>query len=61
MGRAETARIIGVSVADVPLRARRPQFAALANDKIKEFVDVPTWRDALRRYLATGRTAVATV
>ena len=45
------ARIIGVSVADVPLRAPRPQFAALSNDKLRTFVNMPTWRDALRRYL----------
>ena len=41
-----------VSVADVPLRAARPQFAALANDKLSRIVKMPTWRDALRRYLA---------
>ncbi len=34
MGKSKAARIIGVSVADVPLRAPRPQFAALANDKL---------------------------
>jgi dTDP-4-dehydrorhamnose reductase len=60
MGQTATARIIGVSVRDVPLRASRPQFAALANDKISKLVSMPTWRDALRRYLS-HRTTVSTV
>jgi dTDP-4-dehydrorhamnose reductase len=53
MGKADQARIVGVSVADVPLRASRPQFAALANDKLNQIVEMPTWRDALRRYLSS--------
>jgi dTDP-4-dehydrorhamnose reductase len=41
-----------VRVADVPMRARRPQYAALSNDKLRRAgVDMPTWNDALRRYL----------
>jgi dTDP-4-dehydrorhamnose reductase len=52
MGKEEEARLQPVSVADVPLRAPRPQFAALANDKVRRIVPVPTWQDALRRYLA---------
>jgi dTDP-4-dehydrorhamnose reductase len=59
MGKTKTARILGVCVADVPLRAPRPQFAALANDKLNRVVSMPTWRDALRRYLAQGRPAVS--
>ena len=51
MGKTREARIIGVPVADIPLRAARPKFAALANDKISAIVAMPTWRDALRRYL----------
>lgn len=51
MGKEREARLQPVSVADVPLRARRPQFAALANDKLSRVVRVPTWQDALRRYL----------
>ncbi len=54
MGKAKGARIVGVSVADVPLRAPRPQFAALANDKLSHVVMMPTWQDALRRYLASN-------
>jgi len=57
----EIARILGkdgeshltpISVADVPMRASRPQFAALANDKLGRIVAIPTWQDALRRYLS---------
>lgn len=57
---AEIARQAGVSdeslrpvkVADVTLRARRPQFAALSNDKLRQAgVDMPAWQDAIRRYL----------
>ena len=52
MGKERDARLQPVSVADVPLRAQRPQFAALANDKLGRVVPLPTWQDALRRYLA---------
>ena len=52
MGKEQDARLQPVSVADVSLRAPRPQFAALANAKLSRVVPVPTWQDALRRYLA---------
>ena len=46
-------RLIPVSVASVTLRARRPRFCALANDKLREAgVAMPTWQDAIGRYLA---------
>ena len=62
MGKAKEARIIGVSVAEVPLRARSVRkFAALANEKLSRCVTMPTWREALRRYLAQGRTTASTV
>jgi dTDP-4-dehydrorhamnose reductase len=54
MGKANVARIAGVSVADVPLRAPRPQFAALANNKLSNVVMMPAWQDALRRHLASN-------
>ena len=46
-----------VSVKDVRLRAARPAFAALSNAKLAQagFV-MPTWQDALARYLARGWT-----
>jgi dTDP-4-dehydrorhamnose reductase len=52
LGRERDARLQPVSVADVSLRASRPQFAALANDKLGRVVPMPTWQDALWRYLA---------
>jgi dTDP-4-dehydrorhamnose reductase len=51
MGREREARLHPVSVADVRLRAARPQYAALANDKLQRIVPLPAWQDALRRYL----------
>ena len=52
MGREREAQIVPISVADVKLRAPRPQFAALTNDKLTKITAMPTWQDALRRYLA---------
>ena len=52
MGKSETACLVPTSVADVSLRAKRPRYAALANDKLSRIVPLPTWQDALRRYLA---------
>jgi dTDP-4-dehydrorhamnose reductase len=50
-----------VKMADVPLRARRPQYCALSNDKLRRLgIDMPTWQDALARYApaaAAGRRA----
>lgn len=51
IGKQADARLQPVSVSDVQLRAPRPQFAALANDKLNRVVPMPTWQDALRRYL----------
>lgn len=44
-----------VSVNDVTLRAARPQFAALNNDKLaKAGYVMPSWQDAIGRYLSTA-------
>jgi dTDP-4-dehydrorhamnose reductase len=51
MGKADEARLQPVRVADIPLRAPRPKFAALSNDKLRRVFPMPTWQDALRRYL----------
>jgi dTDP-4-dehydrorhamnose reductase len=49
-----------VRVADVAMRARRPQYAALSNEKLaRAGVLMPTWQDALRRYLAGERAGTA--
>jgi dTDP-4-dehydrorhamnose reductase len=55
----EMARLIGaeprftpVRMADMQLRARRPMFCALSNEKLRSAgADMPAWQDALRRYL----------
>ena len=54
----ELARLAGleprftiVKMCDVTLRAQRPQFCALSNEKLRQAgVDMPTWQDALARY-----------
>jgi dTDP-4-dehydrorhamnose reductase len=47
------ANLIPVKVADVTLRARRPQYAALDNGKLlRAGVALPSWQHALKRYLA---------
>jgi dTDP-4-dehydrorhamnose reductase len=51
MNKETDARIVPMSVADVSLKARRPKFAALNNDKLLSVAAIPTWQDALRRYL----------
>jgi dTDP-4-dehydrorhamnose reductase len=45
--------LVPVTVADVPMKARRPQYAALSNEKLaRAGVTMPRWEDALRRYLS---------
>ena len=53
MGKEHVARLQPVSIADVPMRAQRPQFAALSNAKLSRIAPLPTWQDALRRYLSS--------
>ena len=51
-GRSATARLEPVASASVPLKAKRPQYSALSNAKLRAAgVEMPEWRDALRRYL----------
>jgi dTDP-4-dehydrorhamnose reductase len=53
LGGSESA-LTPVSVNDVKLRASRPQYAALSNDKLaKAGYVMPIWQDAIGRYLAT--------
>jgi dTDP-4-dehydrorhamnose reductase len=52
LGAPDTA-LTPISVNDVQLRAARPQFAALNNEKLARAGYVmPTWQDAIGRYLA---------
>ena len=49
-------RLEAVKMADVKLRAPRPQYCALANDKLRAAgIEMPPWQDAVRRYVATSR------
>ncbi len=55
----EVARLLGrdadlvpVSVDDVKLRASRPRYCSLSNQKLRGAgIEMPTWQDALRRYV----------
>ena len=54
-GRTATARFDPVAFASVPLKAKRPQYCALSNAKLRAAgVEMPEWRDALRRYVSRG-------
>ena len=53
-------RLVPTRMADVPLRAARPQYCALSNGKLAAAgVLMPTWQDALGRYLAACRNDIA--
>jgi dTDP-4-dehydrorhamnose reductase len=53
LGGAEmSSRLVPVRFSDMALKAARPQYCALSNDKLRAAgVDMPTWQDALARYL----------
>jgi dTDP-4-dehydrorhamnose reductase len=52
-GEEFVARLVPVRMADVTLRAIRPQYCALSNAKLASIgIPMPTWQDALRRYVA---------
>lgn len=62
----EIARILGrpdtslkaISVDDVKMRARRPRYAALSNQKLAAAgYAMPTWQDAIARHLRGGSAA----
>lgn len=49
------ARLVPVRLADVKLRAQRPQYCALSNEKLRAAgVAMPPWQDALVRYVSAG-------
>ena len=49
-------RLEAVKMADVQLRATRPQYCALSNEKLRSAgIDLPAWQDALKRYVVTTR------
>lgn len=46
------ARLLPVKVADVPMRAPRPQYCALSNARLSALgVQMPSWQDALTRHI----------
>ena len=57
LGKTVHARLVPVSVSEVVLRAPRPQFAALSNAKLSRTLPMPTWQDALRRYLKSASSS----
>jgi dTDP-4-dehydrorhamnose reductase len=52
-GEEFVARLVPVRMADVKLRASRPQYCALSNAKLAAVgISMPPWQDALARYVA---------
>jgi len=53
-------RLTPVRMSEMKLKARRPQFCALSNDRLRAAgVDMPSWQDALARFVAASRSAAA--
>jgi dTDP-4-dehydrorhamnose reductase len=51
-GHLDASHAVPVAMADVPLKARRPRFAALDNGKLASCgVPMPAWQDAVARHL----------
>ncbi len=45
-------RLLPVKIDDVPMRAPRPRYCALSNEKLRAAgAAMPAWHDALARYL----------
>jgi dTDP-4-dehydrorhamnose reductase len=45
-------RLVPVRMSDMVLKAARPQYCALSNDKLRSIgVEMPAWQDALARYV----------
>lgn len=54
------ALVTGVSTADLPTVAKRPQFCALSNRKLRNVgIVMPSWRAVLRAHLAARRHRIA--
>jgi dTDP-4-dehydrorhamnose reductase len=54
------ARLVPKAFADVTLRASRPQFCALSNEKLRAAgAPMPDWRDAIARYVHSVRRQVS--
>lgn len=54
-------KVTPVRMADVTLRAQRPQFCALSNQKMREAgAPMPLWQDALSRFVSEMRSTPVT-
>src|SRR5207249_8361335 len=52
-------RFVPVRVADVPLRATRPRYCALSNERLRSVgIEMPEWQDALGRYVQSLKSEV---
>ena len=50
-------RLVAVQMADIKFRADRPLYCALSNEKLAAAgVVMPTWQDALARYVSAFAT-----
>ena len=48
--------LVATRVAEMTLRAKRPQYAALSNEKLRRAgIAMPAWQDAIRRYLGARK------
>lgn len=46
-------RLVPVRLSDMPLRAPRPKYCALSNEKLRSIgIEMPPWQDAVTRYLS---------
>jgi dTDP-4-dehydrorhamnose reductase len=55
LGKAGAARLRPMKVSEVTTRAKRPQYCALSNAKLRAAgVEMPGWQDAVGRYLDAG-------
>jgi dTDP-4-dehydrorhamnose reductase len=55
---ASRTEIVPVSVHDVQLKAARPQYCALSNEKLRQAgIEMPSWRDALARHVRASSSA----
>jgi dTDP-4-dehydrorhamnose reductase len=51
-------RLVPMRMSETRLRAQRPQYCALSNEKLRRAgVDMPSWQDALARYLQSPSPA----
>jgi dTDP-4-dehydrorhamnose reductase len=60
LGKPE-ARLVPIRIADVKMRAQRPAYCALSNEKLAAAIGhpLPPWQDAIARHLATLRPRVS--